>query len=282
MDLLNSLKTDLTLACIFLILYIVIFIAAKWAKDLFTPYSLNQELAEKDNFAVALTMVGYYFAITLVFVALLKGPTINLQSDILNVAGYSLLSILLLNGSRWINDKFILRAFCNVKKLTEDQDAGVGAVQFGVYTATGLIISGAVSGEGGWLSFVVFFALGQTMLIISSIIYQQLSVFDVHSEVASNNTAVGVAFGGSLIALGLILMNGVAGDFIDWKQDLSSFAISAFSGLILLPLLQLILDRLVIPGKSLRQEIAEDRNLGAGLLEAGIAISFALVLIQLV
>jgi uncharacterized membrane protein YjfL (UPF0719 family) len=282
MELLNSLKTDLTLACVFLVLYIIVFIAAKWAKDLFTPYSLNQELAEKDNFSVALTMVGYYLAITLVFVALLKGPTVNLRSDLLNVAGYSLLGILLLNGSRWINDKFILRAFCNIKKLTEEQDAGVGAVQFGVYTATGLIISGAVTGEGGWLTFLVFFALGQLMLIISSIIYQQLSVFDIHSEVASNNTAVGVAFGGSLIALGLILMNGVAGDFIDWKQDLSSFAISAFSGLILLPLLQLILDRLVIPGKSLRKEIAEDRNLGAGLLEAGIAISFALVLIQLV
>lgn len=282
MDLLNSLKTDLTLATVFLVLYIVIFVAAKWAKDLFTPYSLNQELAEKDNFAVALTMVGYYFAVTLVFVALLKGPTVNLQTDILNVTGYSLLSILLLNGSRWINDKFILRAFCNIKKLTEDQDAGVGAVQFGIYTATGLIISGAVSGEGGWLSFIVFFALGQILLIISSIIYQQLSAFDIHSEVASNNIAVGVAFGGSLIALGLILMNGVAGDFIDWKQDISSFAISAFSGLILLPLLQLLLDRLVIPGKSLRKEIAEDRNIGAGLLEAGIAISFALVLIQLV
>lgn len=282
MNILTSIKTDLMAAAAFLILYIILFIAAKWTKDLFTPYKLNHELGEQDNFAVALTMGGYYLAITLVFAALLSGPSVYLQSDLLTVAMYSVLSILLLNVTRWINDKCILRAFCNIERLTKEHDAGVGAIQFSVYTATGLIASGAISGDGAMITFFVFFALGQFVLILASFIYQALSPFDLHAELAEKNTAVGLAFGGSLIALSLIIMNGVSGDFIDWQLDLISFAISAVLGLVLLPILQIIMDRLVIPGKSLRQEIKTDKNVGAGFLEGIIAICFALILIQIV
>jgi hypothetical protein len=38
------------------------------------------------------------------------------------------------------------------------------------------------------------------------------------------------------------------------------------------------MDKLVIPNSDLSREIVEDRNIGAGLLEATVAISFAIVL----
>ena len=53
-----------------------------------------------------------------------------------------MLGLLFLNLSRVINDKVILRTFCNVEQLTEEHNSAVGIVQFGTYVATGLIAAG--------------------------------------------------------------------------------------------------------------------------------------------
>jgi uncharacterized membrane protein YjfL (UPF0719 family) len=265
----------------FIGLYALLFLLAKWAKDLFTSYSINAELADKDNIAVAMTMSGYYLGMTIIFVALLSGTTIGLKNDLMAVGGYSVAGIALLNLSRWINDRFILKTFCNIEKLTKEHDIGVGSVQLAAYLATGCIAAGAVSGEGNLLSFVAFFLLGQLTLVLFSIIYNVITPYDIHQELANKNTAAALGFSGALIGLGLIIMNGVSGDFVDWGQDLLSFAITVAIAFVFLPILLILIDRLVIPGKSMRKEIQFDKNLGAGLLEAVCAISFSAVLIHL-
>jgi hypothetical protein len=40
------------------------------------------------------------------------------------------------------------------------------------------------------------------------------------------------------------------------------------------------MNKVIHPGDNLNREITEDKNIGAGLLEAVVAISFSLVLIQ--
>ncbi|GEA12173.1 DUF350 domain-containing protein [Alteromonas sp. KUL49] len=268
-------------AVVYLVLFAVIFLAAKWAKDLFTSYSLNKELAEHDNASIALTMSGYYIAVALIFVSQLAGPSYGLTQDIFLVGGYSVLGILLLNLSRWVNDKAILRTFCNIEKLTKEQNNGVGAIQFGVYLATGLVVSGALSGQGSVLTFFVFFLLGQLSLVAFTIIYNLVAPYDLYAELEKNNFAAAVGFSGALIGLGIIVKNSVTGDFVAWNTDLLSFAGSAVLGFIFLPLLLRLVDRLVIPGKSLSHEITHDQSVAAGLLVASIVISFSLVLVQL-
>jgi uncharacterized membrane protein YjfL (UPF0719 family) len=138
-----------------------------------------------------------------------------------------------------------------------------------------------VSGEGSLISFVTFFLLGQFTLALFAIIYNVITPYDIHEELDNKNTAAAVGFSGTLIGLGLIIMNGVSGDFVDWIQDLTSFALTAAIAFVFLPVLLILIDRLVIPGKSMRKEIQFDKNLGAGLLEAVCAISFSAVLIHL-
>ena len=282
MEFTNILPENILTIVSFIVLYAFLFLLAKWAKDLFTSYSINEELAEKDNLAVAMTMSGYYLGVTVIFAALLSGPSIGLKSDLMAVGGYSAAGILLLNLSRWINDKFILKAFCNIEKLTQEHDLGVGAVQFAVYLATGFIAAGAITGEGSLVSFIVFFVLGQVTLALFTILYNAITPYDIHAELDNKNIAAAIGFSGTIIGLGLIIMNGVSGDFTDWQQDLLSFVVTVVIAFICLPILLILIDRLVIPGKSLRKEIQFDKNLGAGLLEAICAISFSAVLIHLV
>jgi uncharacterized membrane protein YjfL (UPF0719 family) len=278
MDIKSMVIDDITRAAAFVAMYFVLFLLAKWFKDVFTPYKINDELTKKDNLAIALTMSGYYLATAAIFVGALFGPTQGLKEDLIAVGGYSILGLVLLNLSRWFNDKIILRKFCDTEQLIKEKNVSVGAVQFGAYLATGIIAAGAVSGQGGnALTSVAFFILGQISLFIFSLIYEKFSTYNIHDELLNKNTASGVAFAGNLIALSIIVMNAASGDFANWQKDIMLFAIANVIAFIFLPVIRLVMDRLVVPGDSLGREIKEDKNIGAGFLEATIAISFAVI-----
>ena len=283
MDIKQMVVEDMTRAVSFILLYAFIFLVAKLVKDVLTPYKLNDELAKNDNVAIALAMGGYYFAISIIYMGALFGPTQGFLNDLLLVGGYTFLGMLLLNASRWFNEKIILNEFCDTEHLVNEHNLSVGAVHFGVYVATGLIAAGAVVGQGGGiLSTIVFFVLGQISLFLFSFAYNFFTSYDVHEQLEKKNVAAGTAFGGTLIALGIIIFNGSSGPLIDWQQDLMLFGTANIMAFVFLPLIRFVMDRLVIPGNTLSKEIEEDKNLGAGILEAVVAISFAAILVILI
>lgn len=270
---------DVARAPAFLALYLALFLLAKWMKGALRPYDINSELTERDNQAVGLAMGGYYLATAAIFCAALAGPSNGLVQDLIAVGGYALLGLVLLNLSNWFFDIAVLRQFSDTEQLVREKNAGVGSAHFGVYMATGLIAAGAISGEGGGVvSAVVFFVLGQLSLLVFALIYEKLSPYNIHDELLKGNVSAGVAFGGHLIALSIIVMNASAGDFIDWRRDLMQFATANVIAFFFLPFLRLVVDRAIIPGQSLAREIREDRNIGAGILEAASAVAFAAVL----
>jgi uncharacterized membrane protein YjfL (UPF0719 family) len=262
---------------ILLFLFSIIF--AKFVNDWLSPYKLDEQLTTKDNIALSVSLCGYFAAIAIVFLGAMLGPSQGIVKDILSIGGYTLLGVFLLNMSRFINDKFILYKFSNVKEIIEDRNAGTGAVQFGSYIASGLVIAGALHGEGGGLlTALVFFLLGQLALICFCWLYNRITPFDVHDEVEKDNVAAGVAFGGAMIALGIILMKGLLGDFIGWFQNIQAFLFNVILVFIYLPIVRLFFDKIIIPKADLNKEIKDDRNLGAAFLEASVMIAFSLVL----
>ncbi|CAN7668729.1 DUF350 domain-containing protein [Devosia sp. LjRoot16] len=274
---------DIVRAPIFLVLYLVLLLLAKWFKGLAISYKINQQLSESGNLAIGLAMSGYYLATALILVGALYGPSHGLLQDLLAVGGYSLAGIVLLNLSRWFNDWAILRKFDDTHQLIARRNVGVGAVHFGAYVATGLVIAGSVSGEGGGIvSMLVFFVLGQLSLLAFSLIYERLSPYSIHKTLVDSNVASGVAFAGHLIALAIIIMNASAGDFVNWPADLMAFFAADLIAFVFLPILRLIMDRMVIPGRSLGREIRDNGNLAAALLEATTAICFAGVTAMLI
>jgi len=283
MDIKHMMLEDFGKAGAFLALYVVIFLLAKWTKDFFTPYKISDELAKNDNFSIALCMSGYYLATAAIFIGALSGPSHGFTKDLILVAEYSLLGLVFLNVSRFINEKIVLRKFCDTEQLVKEHNLSVGAVHFGTYLATGLIAAAAVSGQGGGvLSATVFFVLGQISLFIFSFVYNFFTPYNIHEELEKKNVAVGVAYGGTLVALGIIILNGVAGDFVNWQEDLTLFAIANVMAFVFLPVARFLMDKLVMPGYDLGKEIRDDKNLGAGILEATVAISFAVILVQLI
>ncbi|MCP4219508.1 MAG: DUF350 domain-containing protein, partial [bacterium] len=147
------------------------------------------------------------------------------------------------------------------------------------YIATGLIIWGSFSGEGGGvLSALIFVALGQVVLLILFMIYQAITKFDIKAEIKKGNAAAGLAAGGILIALAVILRASLAGPFVSWTADLIGFGISAAAGIILLLVMRLLVDWLFLPNTTLQVEIERDQNVAAIAITEAIIIAVAIII----
>jgi uncharacterized membrane protein YjfL (UPF0719 family) len=267
---------------ILLAAFYLLFIIGKVANDLLhREYRLNVELVEKDNAALALAMTGYYLGLVLSIGGILVGPGTGLVDDLIDIGIYGLLSVVLLNLSWFICDRLILYKFKISDELIRDQNSGTGAVSAGVSIASGFIIYGSVQGTGGniW-TVIVFWAVGQLMLIIAGWVYNRITPYDIHEEIEKDNVAAGVSFSGALMAMGIIIGLAAESDFHSWSENIPEYLAYSLLGLILLPFVRLLTDKLLLPTVRLTDEIAnqERPNVGAAFIEAFSYIAAAFII----
>ena len=275
----------------------IVLALAKLARDVVTRnYRIDEEVVAKANVAVALRLSGYFIAVILVFLGVLYQPlsAFYLQTgfgfdrdfaiEVLRVSLYSVGGIVALNLVRVLFDRLILYKFHLEKEVVEDQNAGAGASEFGMYVATGLLIAGAVAGDTGGsetqaaLVALAFFGMGLALLIVFSLFYEFTTSFNIHSEIEENNTAVGVALGGNLIAIGLVTLKAVFGDFAGWGESIAAFLTFGVLGFALLYVMRLLFDLILLPTVRVSQALAGDRNIGVAFVESAVVISSAMIL----
>jgi uncharacterized membrane protein YjfL (UPF0719 family) len=250
----------------------VVFVAGHLVFILFRrSYNIKDELVEKDNAAFALVLCGYYLGLTFSIGGVIAGPSAGMESDLIDILVYGPLAILLLNLSALINDRFILSEFDIRKEILQDQNCGTGVVEFAVFVATGLNIFGALYGQGGSVfTAIAFWALGQTVLVLIGKYYNLITQYNIHEQIEKDNVAVGIGFAGALIGIGNLLRAASAEHFISWEANLITFGLYMVVGLILLPVARILTDRILLPGRSLADELVNQvkPNQGAAFLEA--------------
>ena len=262
----NILSAGIYLAAAFLLFYI-----GKLVYQLFNKQiNMKDELVEKDNFAFAIAHTGYFIGLLLSIGSAIIGPSDGYVNDLIDIFMYGIIAIVLLNVSLLINDKIILRKFSLTKEIITDRNEGIGIVQAANAIATGLIIMGAVSGEGGGIiTALVFWAIGQFVMIITTKFYNWITPYDIHEHLEKDNVAVGIGYAGALVALGNLIRFGLMDDFESWTITLSNVGIEVIIGLALLPIVRFLTDKILLPGQKLTDELLQDKpNLGAGLIEA--------------
>ena len=263
---------------------------AKYARDIVTPYRIDEQVTKSRNLGVSLRLSGYLVGVILVFLGALYQPFLRGQQeglgfnadfgeDVLEVFVYTLVGIVALNVVRIIVNRLVLYKFDIEKQIVEGKNVGAGAVEFGTYVATGLLIGGAASGEGGGADVsLAFFGMGLVVLILFALFYQLTTPFDIHSQIEGDNTAVGIALGSNLVAMGLVIFKAVFGNFDGWNQALASFFVFVVIGFVLLYALRLMTDVLLLPTVKISNELAAERNVGVAFIESSIVISSALIL----
>ena len=268
---------------VYLAVVLVLLVAGKWAYDgLHRRFALGAELIEKRNLAAALAVAGYYLGLVIVLGGVVSGPaSFSLLDDVIGLAIFGLLGIVLLNLSALVNDKAVFSRFAIEHEIVEDRNVGVGLLEGANYVAVGLITAGAMSGEGGLASGLVFWIAGLAALIVAGLLYDRITPYDLHDELEKGNVAVAAAFAGVLVGFGNVIRLAGEGDFVSWNQSLTEFGYYTVAGLALLPFVRLFADKVLLPGARLGDELVREHpNLGAGVI-AGATYLAASMLIGL-
>ena len=266
---------------------VVMLIVARFVKNLLSPYRMDQELTKTDNPAFGLPVAGYYAAVVLIFVGAVRANPVPLDAgtaaaiqalglDFAWAAG----GILALTASRWLMDRTLIARARVSDEIVRNRNIAAGAVEAGVYIASGLVLSGAIREPGGsLLTTCVFFALSQVVLIVLGRLYQRLAGYDVAKEIQGANLAAGAAFSMTLIALALLMVKATSGDFVSWETNLAYFAIDSVVGFALLIALRWLTDLALLPGARISEEIVGDRNVNVGLVEGVLAAGVAAIIL---
>lgn len=245
------------------------------------------------NVAVGLRRAGLYLGIAVAMAGALSGGSSGFWADLIQLAVDGLIITGFLFSSRFINDYIMMGHMDNdaecVKEFTLADGSTVtgntalGMVEASMYIATGFILNGSLSGGGGTFfqslaSAVVFFVLGQAVLLAFGFIYELVTPFNVREEIKKNNLAAGIGLGGILVALGIILMSSLSGPFTGWITDLAGFAVYTVYGIALLLAFRSLVDRLLLPTTNLATEIKQDRNVAAMVVvESAIAAAAIII-----
>ena len=290
MDILIDVLTYLPRGLVYVALGLVVLTLAKLARDAVTRHRIEEEIVTKGNLAVALRLSGYLVGVILVFLGAVYQPLGSgaygglgfdraFGLEVLWVFLYSLAGIVALNLMRVVTDRLVLYRFELEREIIQDQNAGAAAAEFGVNVASGLVIAGAIAGEGGPLNALAFFGLGLGVLILFALFYEWTTPFNIHDEIESDNPAVGIALGGNLVAIGLVIFKATFGDFIGWPAGILEFVVYSVVGFALLYILRLAVDLVMLPHTRVSQQVAGGRNIGVAFVETAVVVSSAMILL---
>ena len=262
---------SIILAIIYLVFaYVLFWVGTAIFNLIHRDFHVHEELVDKKNTALAVTLVGYYLGLIFAIGGSIVGESYGLVDDLLDIFLYGGLAIVLLNVSTLISDRLILFQFRITNEIIQDRNIGTGVTVGSIYAATGFILFGAISGEGGTLwTAIGFWALGQIVLILTGLIYEGITPYSIHDQIEKNNIAVGVSFAGALLGMGNILRYAVSEDFFSWQVNLPAFGGLALAGLVMLPIVRLATDKILLSGTTITAELVEhdQPNLGAACIE---------------
>ena len=233
---------------------------------------LNLELFVKDNPAVAIALVGYYFGIVIALGGVLDKTLSILPEKLLNLASYGCLVILLMLAGGWVGDRLILKHFDCDREIIQERNIGAAFVEAGNHIANGLILNASLGGEGG--NMLVGFAcwlIGLGVLVLAAAVYPRFAKYNVFREIEKrNNPAAGIACAGLLVATGNIVRIAFAPEFQDWVSSFRVYGLNLLFCLALLVAIRWLADLILVPGVKISDEIVNQEvpNLGAGLIEA--------------
>lgn len=270
----------------YLLLAIVIFFIGKLIYQLLnSKIDVKSELVIKDNLAFSTVITGYYVGLIVIIGSAIVGESRGFLYDVFDITLYSLLGIILLNISAVIIDKIILKQFDLTKEIIEDQNVGAGIIKGVSFISIALILFGSITGESngyifGLITALAYWIIGLAIMVITSKIYSLMIDYDISKEVEKDNVAAGLAFSGAVLAISIIIMNALLGDFTSWVDTLIEVGLQVLLGIILLPIMRLVADKILLHGQKLTDEIVnQDKpNIGAGLIEAFAYVGSAILI----
>ena len=249
--------------------FILLWIAKAAYTRIYRRVDLRAALFDRNNHALAVSTCGYLLGVVIAFGGVLDGSSGGWKADLASIALSGGEAILLMLIASFLCEKLLLSHFNNTVEVVDNGNLGAAFVEAGVHIANGLIVLAINQGSGEHWIGLVFWLLAQVVLILFGLLYEVATPHKIHDELSQANGAVGLALGGAMIGMGNVISLAVSGDFLGWRDSMTSFVAYALFGCIVLFIIKKLTDVLLAPGVKLADEQTEGSpNVGAGLLEA--------------
>ena len=254
---------------------IVLLFLARLLHQLVLGQSVTRMLIEADNRAVAIALGGFILGVVNVIIPVLGGSSHSFWRDITGVMTYGLGGIIAMEITGNVFGFYNRSTGLNLREESLKGNVAAGIVGAAQYIAASQIVSGALSGDGGAISpTIVFWAAGVIALVVLTHLFRLLTSYDDVAELRGGNVAAAIGYGGLLIAMGTMIGFAVSGEFTGYASGFRGFGLMLIAALAVYPVRQFVVQVLILGaglkfrGGILDREIAKDRNLGAGVLEA--------------
>lgn len=260
---------------------LAILFVAKLARDRVLKrngYSVNDRVVKQASLGTATSQVGYLIGILLGSLGAISfaAQAPSFVSMVGHLALFGLLAVVLQLVADILSDRLIFRGVARTAQPNEDDNLSLALGKAGVSIATGLVLRGAmVDPTVGILACVVWFFVGQALMVLAVLLYTRLTPYDDLAEIGRGNVAASFPIVGILLAIGLIVEAAIAtkgnGELLPTALHVGKFL---GVSLVLVYLFRLVASRVFLPKLKLSTAIAERRNVAAGLQEG---VSFLLV-----
>jgi uncharacterized membrane protein YjfL (UPF0719 family) len=251
-----------------------------WFKTKYEGANLRVLLTERDNPAVAVSLCGFLCGCVIAYIGSISIVGGSFWRHLNDVAKYSIIVLVLQVVADFIGDTFIFHGLTYKDEIVGQKNVAVAVGRGSVSVATGFILAGAfaVPGHVIWRA-TVWFVIGQLLLIAVTKVYQKnLTLYNDMEEIKRHNLAAGFAFSGVILAVGYTVGHAIAGEFTSWPIDLIGVILYIAFSLVLLWLMRLFTDKIILPQVNINDEIARDKNIGAGLIEGTIYVLTAMII----
>jgi uncharacterized membrane protein YjfL (UPF0719 family) len=247
--------------------------------------SMTETLTHTDNKAAAVALGGFLLGVVFVIIPVLTGPSHSFWADVRATAAYGIGGIVTMAVSGLIFEK----AFgIELRQQIAAGNLAAGLVSASIHLASSQLVAGALTGDGGSLApTIVFWAAGVAAMIAISQLFRHLTPYNDYDLIRNGNVAAALGCGGLIVAVGMMVGYAVSGTFVGYAESFRSFGLGLLAVLALYPVRQIVVQMLFLGGGfsfrngRLDREIADDRNVGAGLLEAVGYLATALIVTRL-
>lgn len=267
---------------------IALLIVARVVYRLILGQSVTETLIQHDNKAAAIALGGFLLGVIQVIIPVLSGPSHSFWSDVMGVAAYGIGGIVAMTVTGLIFAYYSQLTGTPLREQITNGNVAAGIVAAGVYLASSEVVSGTLKGDGGdLLVTIVFWAASVVALLLLTHLFRLLTSYDDAELFKQGNIAAALGYAGLVIAIGMMVGHAVEGSFTSYAESFRSFGLMLLAVLVLYPVRQIIVQMLLLGGGfsfrdgRLDHEVAEDKNIGAGLLEAVGYLATAMVVTRI-
>lgn len=179
---------------------------------------------------------------------------------------------------RYLVDFVVLLRVDNTEELLKGNVA-LGVVEAGFYVGFGFVLNGSLTGASatvaqGLASTVVFGLLGLAVVIGTYWLHELVTPWHLRNDIRGGKLTAAYEAAGVLTAVGIVVREGVAGDFTGWGAGLVAFSATAIVAVATLYVFRWLANRLILRGLPIRE--IQDRDLaGASAFSAVIMVMVA-------